>query len=116
MIVKRKNINWDVINIWIAFFVFIQIFCIFRKVCFGEYYYTDKVSLLYLKISYFLEQKEILFNEQEEVKIGETIGFIDLIEFETEDSIDSNQINTNESKNSLLALELIESCILKFIG
>ena len=57
---------------------------------------TDKVTQeLYAESSGVL--KEILFNEQEEVKIGETIGIIDLIEHETEDSNDgSDLVNTNE--------------------
>ena len=57
---------------------------------------TDKVTQeLYVESSGVL--KEILFNEQEEVKIGETIGIIDLIEHETEDSNDgSDLVNTNE--------------------
>ena len=57
---------------------------------------TDKVTQeLYAESSGVL--KEILFNEQEEVKIGETIGIIDLIEYETEDSNDgSDLVNTNE--------------------
>ncbi|GIS17182.1 MAG: dihydrolipoyllysine-residue succinyltransferase component of 2-oxoglutarate dehydrogenase complex [Alphaproteobacteria bacterium] len=57
---------------------------------------TDKVTQeLYAESSGVL--KEILFNEQEEVKIGETIGVIDLIEHETEDSNDgSDLVNTNE--------------------
>ena len=57
---------------------------------------TDKVTQeLYAESSGVL--KEILFNEQEEVKIGETIGIIDLIEHEAEDSNDgSDLVNTNE--------------------
>ena len=56
---------------------------------------TDKVTQeLYAESNGVL--KEILFNEQEEVKIGETIGVIDLIERETEDSIGSDLVNTNE--------------------
>ena len=57
---------------------------------------TDKVTQeLYAESSGVL--KEILFNEQEEVKIGETIGIIDLIEHETEDSNEgSDLVNTNE--------------------
>ncbi|MDA9708477.1 2-oxoglutarate dehydrogenase complex dihydrolipoyllysine-residue succinyltransferase [Alphaproteobacteria bacterium] len=56
---------------------------------------TDKVTQeLYAESSGVL--KEILFNEEEEVKIGETIGVIDLIAHETEDSIDSELVNTNE--------------------
>ena len=57
---------------------------------------TDKVTQeLYAENSGVL--KEILFSEQEEVKIGETIGIIDLIEHETEDSNDgSDLVNTNE--------------------
>ena len=56
---------------------------------------TDKVTQeLYAESSGVL--KEILFNEQEEVKIGETIGIIDLIEHEIEDSIGSDLVNTNE--------------------
>jgi len=57
---------------------------------------TDKVTQeLYAESSGVL--KEILFNEQEEVKIGETIGIIDLIEHETEDFNDgSDLVNTNE--------------------
>ncbi len=57
---------------------------------------TDKVTQeLYAESSGVL--KEILFNEQEEVTIGETIGIIDLIEHETEDSNDgSDLVNTNE--------------------
>ena len=56
---------------------------------------TDKVTQeLYAESSGVL--KEILFNEQEEVKIGETIGVIDLIEHQTEDSIGSDIVNTND--------------------
>ena len=56
---------------------------------------TDKVTQeLYAESSGVL--KEILFNEQEEVKIGETIGVIDLVEHEIEDYIDSDLVNTNE--------------------
>ncbi len=56
---------------------------------------TDKVTQeLYAESSGVF--KEILFNEQEEVKIGETIGVIDLIEHKTEDSIGSDLVNTNE--------------------
>ena len=63
---------------------------------------TDKVTQeLYAEYSGVLE--EILFNEQEEVKIGQTIGVIDLIEFETEDSIDSDLVNTNEAKKDDIA-------------
>ena len=61
---------------------------------------TDKVTQeLYAENSGVL--KEILFNEQEEVKIGETIGVIDLIEYETEGSIGSDIVNTNESKKDI---------------
>ena len=61
---------------------------------------TDKVTQeLYAESSGVL--KEILFNEQEEVKIGETIGIIDLIEHEIEDSIGSDLVNTNEPKKDI---------------